>query len=195
MQPSLSAHYVRSACEDSLLRLGMEVIDLYQVHFDDPYTPVEETVMALEALVQAGKIRHYGVGHLPLERVQEYMNTGNVFSVLMGSVSQHTQAREALLPLCRKHGVGAIAFSVTGRGLLTGKYPAGHPFDPGDIRKFDPLFQSERLESGLRIAGKLGEVGARYGKTNAQAAIAWVLGQPRVICAVGPSPPSPAGEP
>jgi aryl-alcohol dehydrogenase-like predicted oxidoreductase len=188
VKPSLSAGTIRSACEDSLRRLGTEVIDLYQVHFDDPHTAVEETVAALQALVQAGKICHYGVGHLPLERVNEYMDKGNLFSVLMELNAAAPQAREGLLPLCLEHGVGAIAFSVTGRGLLSGKYPAGHLFDPNDIRRIDALFQRERLESCLRLAGKLGEVGACYGKTAVQMAIAWVLQQPGVICALtGPS--------
>jgi aryl-alcohol dehydrogenase-like predicted oxidoreductase len=184
IEPNLSAGYIKTACEDSLRNLGMEHIDLYQVHFDDPHTPVDETVLALETLVQVGKIRHYGLGHLSIERVKEYIETGNIFSVLMELSAAARQARDGLLPLCRKHGIGAITFSVTGRGLLTGKYPAGYEFAAGDIRNFDPLFQRERLESGLRITERLEEVGMRYGKSAVQVAIAWVLAQPGVICAL-----------
>ncbi len=80
---------------------------------------------------------------------------------------------------------------MTGRGLLTGAYGLHHRFSPDDIRTFDPLFQRERLASGLRVAQRLAEIGARYGKTAAQVAIAWVLAQPHVLCALtGPSKPA-----
>jgi aryl-alcohol dehydrogenase-like predicted oxidoreductase len=188
VKPNLSARYIETACEDSLRNLGMEHIDLYQVHFNDPYTPVEETVSALEKLMQAGKIRHYGLGHLPIDRVKEYIETGNIFSVLMELNAAARQAREDLLPLCSGYGIGAIAFSVTGRGLLTGAYPSGHEFAAGDIRNIDPLFQRERFESGQRITAKMVEIGEHNGKSPAQTAIAWVLAQPGVICALtGPS--------
>ena len=187
IKPCLSRAYVQRGCEESLKRLGTDYIDLYQVHFDDPETPVEETIEVLEGLVRAGKVRRYGIGHLPVERVELYYNLGNVFSVLMELSAVARESRERLLPLCRSHGVGAIAFSVTGRGLLTGirKRPQ---FEPGDIRNIDPLFQRERFQSGLRVATKLAELGEGYGKTSAQVAIAWVLAQPGVICALtGPS--------
>ena len=76
LEPNLSGAYIQEACERSLIRLQTDTIDLYQVHFDDPQTPVEETVDALETLKQDGKIRHYGVCHLPIERVAEYMRLG-----------------------------------------------------------------------------------------------------------------------
>ena len=187
-EPSLSREYVQRACEESLKRLGTDHIDLYQVHFDDPETPVEETVEALEGLVRAGKVRRYGLGHLSTERVELYFELGNVFSVLMELSAVARESRERLLPLCRAHSVGAIAFSVTGRGLLTRRFQERPQFEPGDIRNIDPLFQRERFQSGLRVAAKLAKLGKRYGKTPAQVAIAWVLAQPGVICALtGPS--------
>ena len=188
VKPSLSGKYVKAACEKSLKRLQTNHIDLYRVHFDDPDTPVEETVGVLEELVSDGKIRYYGVGHLPIERVETYCKIGNVFSVLMELSAVARNSREKLLPLCRTYGVGAIAFGVTGRGLLTGRFQKRKVFEPGDIRNMDPLFQRERFQSGLRVAEKLAKVGRGYGKTPAQVAIAWVLSQPEVICAfTGPS--------
>jgi aryl-alcohol dehydrogenase-like predicted oxidoreductase len=184
----LSRENVLQACEASLRRLQTDYIDLYQVHYDDPQTPVEETVAALDALVQQGKIRRYGLGHLPPARLEAYMAAGRIFSVM---VELSAAAREALtttLPLCQRQGVGAIAYSVTGRGLLTGRFQAGHTFEPGDIRAIDALFQRERFESGLRVTACLAEMGSRYGRTPAQMAIAWALAQPGLICAlVGPS--------
>jgi len=114
------------------------------VHFDDSDTSIEETVDALEDLVSEGKICHYGIGHLP---------------VLMELSTVTRDSRKKLLPLCQKYGVGAIAFSVTGRGLLTGRFKNGKKmekkngkekkFEPGDIRNIDPLFHRECFQSGL----------------------------------------------
>jgi aryl-alcohol dehydrogenase-like predicted oxidoreductase len=188
IKPDLSRAYVKQACQDSLRKLGTDYIDLYQVHFDDPDTSVEETVGALEELVRGGAIRHYGVGHLPIERITDYIKWGSLFSVLMELSAVAQDGRQVLLPVCRKHGVGGIGFSVTGRGILTGKYQVGHQFETGDIRHIDPLFQRERFQSGLRVAEVLTEVGHRYDKTPVQVAIAWVLAQPGTICALtGPS--------
>lgn len=184
----LSPARVKKACEESLARLGTDYIDLYQVHFDDPKTPVEDVVGALESLVASGKIRHYGVGHLPADKIARYAEVGRPLSVLMELSAATRDARAKLLPLCRKHGIAAIAFSTTGRGILTGTICEGHVFPDGDIRQYDPLFQREQFRSALRVAARLAEVGRRYGKTPAQAAIAWVLAQPAVVCALtGPS--------
>lgn len=98
------------------------------------------------------------------------------------------QSREKLLPLCKEHGAKAIAFSVTGRGVLSGKIDEHTEFDPADIRKMDPLFKKERFKSALRIAKKLEEIGKKYEKTSIQVAINWVLSQEGVVSALtGPS--------
>jgi aryl-alcohol dehydrogenase-like predicted oxidoreductase len=141
----LSARHVRAACEKSLRRLRTDWIDLYQVHYDDPDTPVEETLQALEALQAAGKIRHYGVGHLSALRVQQYLVKWDPCSVLVELSTVSGAAQERILPLCQEQDVGASAFSVTGRGLLTGAIGPGHMFEEGDIRRLDPLFQRERF--------------------------------------------------
>ncbi len=184
----LSPAHVKASCEDSLRRLGTDHVDLFQVHFDDPRTPVAETAGAMEELRAAGKIREYGVGHLPPERVAEWLATTGAVSVMMELSAATRASRRGLLPLCTRHGAGALAFSVTARGLLTGRIRPGHVFEEGDIRRIDALFQEGSFESGLRVAAKLGEIGAKHGKTPAQAAIAWVLAQPGVVSALtGPS--------
>jgi aryl-alcohol dehydrogenase-like predicted oxidoreductase len=188
MEADLSRAAVKTACERSLRTLGTGWIDLYQVHFDDPRTQVEETVTALEELKTEGKIRHYGVCHLPAERIETYCRVGRPFSILMELSAVARQARLSLLPLARRCGAAAIAFSVTGRGLLTGRIGTGVQFEVGDIRRIDPLFQRERLQFSLRVAAKLADIASRYGKTPAQAAVAWALAQPGIFCALtGPS--------
>lgn len=187
-RPDCSRTHIVASCEKSLQRLGIERIDLYQIHFDDAHTPMAETVRALGELVAAGKIRHYGVGHLSPARVSEYLAGGEVFSILTELSAVARGALHRITPLCRTHGVGMIAFSVTGRGMLTGKIDPDTSFGADDIRRIDPLFQRARRASGLRIAEQLRRLGERYGKSPAQVAIAWVLAQTGVVCALtGPS--------
>jgi aryl-alcohol dehydrogenase-like predicted oxidoreductase len=187
-KPDCSPEHVLSSCEQSLQRLQTDFIDLYQVHFNDPHTPVEGTVAALEELRVAGKIRYYGVGHVPLPRMRAYFAAGEVFSALVELNAAARGAREQVLPLCQAEQVAVIAFSATGRGLLTGKFGPGHVFPEGDIRRLDPLFQRERFASGLRVAERFQALGAKYGRSSVQVAIAWVLTQPAVLCALtGPS--------
>jgi len=188
IKPNLSRQYVKEACEESLKRLQTDYIDLYQVHFHDPTTPVEETVQALEELVEEGKIRFYGVGHLPLDVTEEYCRLGQPFSLLAEFSAVARESYGRLLPLCREYDLGIIAFSTTGRGLLTGRLKEGQRFEQGDIRHLDPLFQRERLQYGLRIAEKFAELGEWYGRTPAQVALAWVLAHQGIVCALcGPS--------
>lgn len=190
LRPSLAHDTVRASCEDSLRRLQTDVIDLYQVHFDDTTTPVADAIATLEALKAEGKIRTYGIGHLPIDRAEQFLAEGTVFSMMMELSAVARTARQTLLPLCARYDAAVLAFSVTGRGLLTGRYRPGTPprFADGDIRRLDPLFQRERFASGVRVAEQLRAIGARYDRTPAQVAIAWVLAQPQVLVALtGPS--------
>lgn len=182
--PRLDREAVEAACRRSLQRLGTDRIDLLQVHFDDPGTPVEETVSALEGLRAGGLIRHYGVGHLPATRVARYLEVGRPLSVLMELSAVARDSRRTLLPLCGGSGPAAIGFSVTGRGLLTGTIGPEPAFEEGDIRNFDPLFQRARLASGRRITAHLVSLARELGRTPAQVAVAWVLAQPGVVCAL-----------
>lgn len=187
-KPNLSREYILQACEASLRRLGLEHIDLYQVHFHDPETPVYETIEALESLAEQGKIRKYGIGHIPIDQMHQYLENGNPYSVMMELSAVARDAKKHLMPFCKTNDLAAITFSITGRGLLTGKITNRQQFEDGDIRNIDPLFQRHRFKSGLRTAALLREIGYDYGKPAVQMAIAWVLAQPEVICALtGPS--------
>jgi aryl-alcohol dehydrogenase-like predicted oxidoreductase len=184
----LSPAHIRVACSESLKRLRTDWIDLYQVHFDDPDTPALETIATLEELVQQGKIRRYGIGHLSPGRVREYLEQGHPFSVLVELSAVARAARARTLPLLEQYGIAGLAFSTTGRGVLTGTIRPGDVFPAGDLRSFDPLFQREQFASSLRVAAQFRRLASRYGKTMVQAAIAWVLAQPTILCALcGPS--------
>ncbi|MDD4337226.1 MAG: aldo/keto reductase, partial [Firmicutes bacterium] len=184
----LSPRSIHASCDMSLERLATDYIDLYQVHFDDGRTPTDEVAAAMESLKDAGKIREWGVCHLPAAKISEYCHTGKPFSVMMELSAVARSSRADLLSVLSEHGVAGIAFSTTGRGILTGSIRPGYTFPESDLRSYDPLFQREQFESAMRVADRIGQVARNNGKTPAQAAIAWSLGQPGIVCALtGPS--------
>jgi aryl-alcohol dehydrogenase-like predicted oxidoreductase len=177
-----------ASCEKSLKNLNVDCIDLYSIHFDDGTSPVEEVVGAFEKLKKAGKIRFYGLGHVFLRRARRYLETGD-FSTVMGELSAvSTGYYNNILPLVRSSGAGYLGFSVTGRGVLTGKVIGREALERGDIRHIDALFAGERLKSALRISEKMAETAKESKATPAQVAIRWVLNREAVKCAIcGPS--------
>lgn len=187
-EPELSPGYLTEACEASLRRLDTAWIDLYQVDYADPKTTFEQVVDTLEELKQAGKIRRYGISHLPEEGLETFFRYGEVFSLLAPFSLINSETGGAVMSLCSQHQAAFLACSVTGRGMLTGKLPPHPDFEPGDTRVLDPLFQRQQYRSGIRLGDKLTQVGAQYGKSAAQMAIAWVLSHEAVTCALtGPS--------
>ncbi|HAI21644.1 MAG TPA: hypothetical protein DCM14_07115 [Clostridiales bacterium UBA8153] len=178
----LTAQQLEESCEQSLRRLSTGYIDLYLIHYDAPATPVEELVLGLESLKKAGKIRYYGAGHLSAERLASLVERGAVSALFVELHPLSVDRYAEVAP--RAGGAGLIGFSVTGRGLFTGRYEPGHQFAPGDIRGFDPLFQREQLASGLRVAGRLAELAGLTGMTPAQLSTAWALSRPGVVCAL-----------
>ncbi|MDD4658690.1 MAG: aldo/keto reductase [Eubacteriales bacterium] len=181
---------ILASCDASLKRLQTDYIDLYQIHYDDPSVSVAAVVETLELLKSQGKIRSYGVGHLPLDKTLQYLELGRPQTVLAEMNAASLERYRELRPLQQDHDFGIIAFSVTGRGLLTGKIPSVPHFPGSDIRRLDPFFKRGKLASGLRIKDKLAEIGRRLNATPAQTAIAWVLGNPGVAAALtGPTDP------
>lgn len=184
LKPNLSYDYVNTACDQSLTRLNTDYIDIYHVHFHDSETPIEETIAALEGLIVKGKIRNYGIGHLPIDSVKEYLTKGNLSSILMELNAVSLTYDNALWRLCKAHDLGVVAFSVTARGLLTGKFAQNSKFTNNDLRNIDPQFQRERFQFGLRVVEKCIKIGKKLEKTPVQVAIAWVLSHPEVITAL-----------
>ena len=130
------------------------------------------------------------MGHLPLDKTLQYLELGRPQTVLAEMNAASLERYRELRPLQQDHDFGIIAFSVTGRGLLTGKIPSVPHFPGSDIRRLDPFFKRGKLASGLRIKDKLAEIGRRLNATPAQTAIAWVLGNPGVAAALtGPTDP------
>jgi aryl-alcohol dehydrogenase-like predicted oxidoreductase len=169
--------YVRSACEASLARLGVEHIDLYYQHRVDKTVPIEETVGAMAELVAQGKVRHLGLSEASPQTIRR-AHAVHPITALQTEYSLWTRdPEEEILPTVRELGIGFVAYSPLGRGFLSGKYrtPADIPED--DFRRHHPRFQRENFEQNLRLVERIEEIAREKEVTAGQLALAWVLAQ------------------
>jgi aryl-alcohol dehydrogenase-like predicted oxidoreductase len=169
--------YVRSCCEASLKRLGIECIDLYYQHRVDPRVPIEETVGAMAELVGEGKVSYIGLSEAGVENIRR-AHAVHPVSALQNEYSLWTRdPEEEVLPLLRELGIGLVAYSPLGRGFLTGalKSPADFPAD--DYRRNSPRFQGENFNLNLKLVDRIREIASGKGITPGQLALAWVLAQ------------------
>ncbi len=170
--------YVRSACDASLKRLGVEVIDLYYQHRVDPDTPVEETVGALAGLVKASKVRHIGLSEAAPERIRAAAKVHRI-TALQTEFSLWTRDVQAdgVLQACRDNGIWFVAYSPLGRGFLTGQIASPSDFAPDDHRAKSPRFLGENFQKNLDLVRHIEALAAKKGCKPSQLALAWVLAQ------------------
>ena len=172
-----SPAYVRRACEGSLKRLGVDVIDLYYQHRVDPATPIEDTMGALADLVRAGKVRWVGLSEASVGTLERACRVHPV-AALQTEYSLWTRDPEQeLLAACRRLGVGFVPYSPLGRGFLTGALRSTGDLAADDYRLNSPRFQGGNFERNQQLAERVREIAARIGCTPAQLALAWVLAQ------------------
>ena len=177
--------WLRSGVEQSLRELGVEHIDLYQVHWPDPDTPFAETASALQELVDEGKIRHVGVSNYDTEQIAEFAGTRPVETVQALYNLFHREIEADPLPFAREHDIGVLAYSPLAHGLLTGAMDEQTIFEPGDWRGSSPRFQGETFRHNLEIARELARFAAdELGCTVSELAIAWTLANPAVHVAI-----------
>ena len=166
--------HVLAACDASLQRLGVETIDLYYQHRVDRKVPIEETVGAMAALVEAGKVRYLGLSEAGPETIRR-AHAVHPISALQTEYSLWSRDVEAaILPTVRELGIGFVAYSPLGRGFLTGNYRSSDDLSDGDWRHATPRFQEGNLERNVRLADELRSLGAQKGVTAAQVALAWL---------------------
>lgn len=182
-------------CNRSLRRLGVERIDLYQCHWRDRTTPLDETMEALERLLEQGKIRAAGVSNFTVEDLQRSRELLPIASD-QPPYSMVNRAIEAdVLPWCLDHGVGLIVYSPLQKGLLTGKIRPHHPFAPGDHRADDRFFRPGNVRAVNAMLEGVRPIAEAHRATLAQLAIAWVLARPGVTAAlVGARDPEQAAD-
>jgi len=169
--------YVKSACEASLERLNVEVIDLYYLHRKDPDTPIEETVGAMSQLVKEGKVRGIGLSEVSVETLRK-AHAVHPVSALQSEYSLWSrEPEEEILPACKEMGIGFVPYSPLGRGFLTGQFRKFDDFDEDDYRRKSPRFQGENFSKNLELVKKIEVVAKEKGCTPSQLALAWVLTQ------------------
>ena len=167
--------YVRSACEASLERLGVETIDLYYQHRVDLETPIEETVGAMAELVQEGKVRHLGLSEAAPDTIRRAHEVHPI-SALQSEYSLWSRDLEVeVLPTVRELGIGFVAYAPLGRGFLTGRIRSVDELDERDFRRRGPRFQEENLQHNLELVGVVEALAAEKGAKPSQIALAWVL--------------------
>jgi aryl-alcohol dehydrogenase-like predicted oxidoreductase len=184
---SLRAASVRRECENSLRRLGVETIDLYQVHWPtDDLAETEEGWRELANLKREGKVRWIGASNFNLDELQAVQHIAPVTSLQPPYSLIRREAEIELLPYCQSQHIGVIAYSPMASGLLTGAMTreriAGLPMN--DFRTRSPEFQEPKLSRNLAIAQRLRDVGQRHGVSAGEAAIAWVLRHPAITGAI-----------
>ncbi len=169
--------YVQAACDASLQRLRVEVIDLYYQHRVDPEVPIEDTVGAMAGLVKQGKVRHLGLSEASAETIRRAHATHPI-AALQSEYSLWTREIEGdILPACRELGIALVAYSPLGRGFLTGVIESAGSLAEDDYRRHSPRFQGDNLHSNQGLVRQLSTIAAEKQCTLAQLALAWVLAQ------------------
>jgi aryl-alcohol dehydrogenase-like predicted oxidoreductase len=182
----LKAESVRRECEDSLRRLQVDVIDLYQIHWPRPEEDIEEGWRTLAGLQQEGKVRWIGVSNFDAAQMARAQAIAPIASLQPPYSLLDREIEDDALPYCREHGIGVIVYSPMKSGLLSGKMTReralGLPAD--DWRTRNPAFQEPNLSRNLALVEEMRRIGARYGATPGEVAIAWTLRHPAVTGAI-----------
>ncbi len=169
--------YVRAACEASLRRLGVDVIDLYYQHRVDPATPIEDTVGAMADLVREGKVRFLGLSEAGADTLRRAARVHPI-AALQTEYSLWTRDPEdGILAACRELGIGFVAYSPLGRGFLTGRFRRFEDLPADDFRRMSPRFQGDNFGKNLELVRHIEALAQKKGCTPSQLALAWLLAQ------------------
>jgi aryl-alcohol dehydrogenase-like predicted oxidoreductase len=169
--------YVRSACDASLKRLGVDIIDLYYQHRVDPQVPIEETVGAMAELVHAGKVRHLGLSEASPETLHRAYAVHPIAALQTEYSLWSREPEEKILSTVRELGIAFVAYSPLGRGFLTGEIKRAGDLPADDWRRTNPRFQGENFQRNLALIERVEAIAREKGCTAAQLALAWVLAQ------------------
>jgi aryl-alcohol dehydrogenase-like predicted oxidoreductase len=190
----LSRKHILSACEGSLRRLQTDYIDLYQVHWPDPTTPIEETLRALDDLVHMGKVRYIGCSNYPAWQLADALWTSRMANLARFDCAQprynllFRMIEDEILPLCRLQGVGVLAYNPLAGGMLTGRYRNIQAIEPGTrfgLKRSGELYQRRYWnEAVFEAVAELASFFEPRGKSLTHIALSWVMAQPGITCAI-----------
>jgi aryl-alcohol dehydrogenase-like predicted oxidoreductase len=169
--------YVKSACEASLRRLGVDYIDLYYQHRVDPNTPIEETVGAMSELVREGKVRYIGLSEAAPATIRRAHAVHPVTALQTEYSLWSRDVEDEILPVCRELGIGFVPYSPLGRGFLTGQIRRFEDLAEDDYRRFSPRFQGDNFQKNLDLVGRIEDIAGEKGCKPSQLALAWLLAQ------------------
>ena len=169
--------YVRQACEGSLKRLGVDVIDLYYQHRVDPETPIEDTVGAMAQLVKEGKVRYLGLSEAGAQTMRRACAVHPIAALQSEYSLWSRDPEDEILATCRELGIGFVAYSPLGRGFLTGQITRFEDLADDDYRRFSPRFQGENFAKNLDLVERIRAMAAAKGCSPSQLALAWVVAQ------------------
>ena len=173
---------IRAVAEASLRRLKRETLDLFYQHRVDPNVPIEEVAGAVRDLIQAGKVRHFGLSEARVATIRRAHAVQPVTALQSEYSLWWREPEQELLPALESLGIGFVPFSPLGRGFLTGKIDAHTPFEPTDMRNTVPRFSTEAREANQALVDVLGTMAAQQGLTGAQLALAWLLAKaPQIV--------------
>lgn len=179
-----SPRWLRQGVEQSLRNLGVDYIDLYQVHWPDPNTPIEETASALDQLVREGKIRYVGVSNYNAAQMSAFEHIRKLDSLQPPYSLFRREIEQEILPYTRQHGIGVLVYGALAHGLLAGSFTPQTAFAPDDWRSKSPIFHGESFQRNLAVVEHLKHLAEQEGMSVAQLAIAWVLAQPGIDVAI-----------
>jgi len=169
--------YVKSACDASLKRLGVDHIDLYYQHRVDTEVPIEDTVGAMAELVRAGKVRHLGLSEAGPATLRRASAVHPIAALQTEYSLWSRDPEDEILPTCRELGIGFVPYSPLGRGFLSGQFRSPDDFAADDYRRHSPRFQGENFARNLDLVDRIKAIAAEKGVTASQLALAWVLAQ------------------
>ncbi|MBO0793250.1 MAG: aldo/keto reductase, partial [Ktedonobacteraceae bacterium] len=174
------ARWLRQGVEESLRHLGVDCIDLYQVHWPDPNTPIEETANTLDELVREGKIRYVGVSNYTIEQIQAFERVRKVDTLQPPYSLFRREIEREILPYCEAAGIGVLVYGALAHGLLGGSFTPQTTFAPDDWRSQHESFRGEGFAHNVAVVERLKYIAQQQGMSIAQLAVAWVLAQPAV---------------
>jgi len=167
----------RRACEGSLQRLGIDVIDLFYQHRVDPTVPIEETVGGMMELVKEGKVRHIALSEAGPDTLRRAAKAAPITALQSEYSIWERDVEEEILGICRENGIGFVPYSPLGRGFLAGTIRSRDELPEHDWRRNDPRYSEENLPANLAIVDTIADIAAKHGVSNAQVALAWLLAQ------------------
>ena len=184
--PSLKAASVREECENSLQRLGVDAIDLYQVHWPEPDADVEEAWTEMARLKEEGKVRWIGVSNFNVAQMKRAQKIAPITSLQPPYSLLARKIEDEILPFARANRIGVIVYSPMRAGLLTGRMTRERALNlsPGDWRSRDKDFQEPKLSENLRLVEVLKRIAIAHGRTAGEVALAWTLANPAVTAAI-----------